>query len=73
MLWEFESEEGGGKDDAEAGEGAGENDAQHQRRISMHHTPPFSFKAARDKRISLPSLKTLWPRSHTVPEDGGFF
>lgn len=37
----------------------------------MHHAPPISFKAARDKRMSLPSLKTLWPRSHTVPEGEG--
>lgn len=85
LLWEFESEEeGSGKDDADAtGEGSEKKKVPRQRRISMHHAPPISFKAARDKRMSLPSLKTLWPRSHTVPEgeggeeeeeeDGGFF
>lgn len=85
LLWEFESEEeeGSGKDDADTtGEGSDKKKVQRQRRISMHHAPSISFKAARDKRMSLPSLKTLWPRSHTVPEadagdeeeeDGGFF
>ncbi|KAK1829038.1 hypothetical protein QBC39DRAFT_374188 [Podospora conica] len=84
LRWEFDSDGGSGKDEGDAGEGSGEGSdkktAHHHRRVSMHHAPPFLFKAARDKRMSLPSVKTLWLRSHTVPEvdgsadeeDGGF-
>ncbi|KAK1759318.1 hypothetical protein QBC47DRAFT_398131 [Echria macrotheca] len=31
--------------------------------------PPFTFIPVLDKRMSLPSLRTIWPRSHGVAEE----
>ncbi|KAK5660368.1 hypothetical protein OQA88_12909 [Cercophora sp. LCS_1] len=61
VLWEFDFEE------EKAAQSAASSSSTKRGRRSISLQAPFSLRA-RDKRMSLPSLKTIWPRSYSLVE-----